>query len=97
MRVGLPLMKNILKPLTKSFLIPLGLIAAKSAAGLGIQKKMIGLGRLGMLDSLPLDLAQRTTTFTISNEEMKDIMKKVKSFEEPGVLIKGVSETTEKE
>ena len=50
-----------------------------------------------MLDSLPLDLAQRTTTFIISNEEMKDIMKKVKSFEESGVLIKGVSETTEKE
>ena len=40
MRVGLPLMKNILKSLTKSFLIPLGLIAATSAAGLGIQKKL---------------------------------------------------------
>ena len=31
-------------------------------------------------------------TLIISNEEMEDIMKIVKSLEEPGLLIKGVSE-----
>ena len=31
-------------------------------------------------------------TLIISNEEMNDIMKVVKSLEEPGLLIKGVSE-----
>ena len=33
------------------------------------------------------------TTIIISNEEMNDIMKIVKSLEESGLLIKGVSET----
>ena len=37
------------------------------------------------------------TTFIISNEEMNDIMKIVKSLEESGLLIKGVSETIENE
>ena len=32
------------------------------------------------------------TTLTISNEEMNDIMRIVKSLEESGLLIKGVSE-----
>ena len=32
------------------------------------------------------------TTFIISNEEMNDIMKIVKSLEESGLLLKGVSE-----
>ena len=32
------------------------------------------------------------TTLIISNEEMNDIMKIVKSFVVPGLLIKGVSE-----
>ena len=36
MKVDLPLMKNVLKPLTKSALIPLGLTAAASAADKGI-------------------------------------------------------------
>ena len=39
------------------------------------------------------DLPLHTSTLIISNEEMKDIMKKVKSLEESGLLIKGVSET----
>ena len=34
-----------------------------------------------------------TTTLIISNEETRDIIKIVKSFEEPGLLIKHVSET----
>ena len=37
-----------------------------------------------------LDLASRTTLI-ILNEEMNDIMKIVKSHEESGLLIKGVS------
>ena len=39
----------------------------------------------------------RFTTLIISNEEMNDIMKIVKSLEEFGLLIKGVSETTKNE
>ena len=31
------------------------------------------------------------TTFTISNEEMEDLMKIVKSLQDSGLLIKGVS------
>ena len=34
-----------------------------------------------------------SVTFITSNKEMTDIMKIVKSLEEPGLLIKGVSET----
>ena len=37
------------------------------------------------------------TTLTISNKEMNEIMKIVKSFEGSGLLIKEVSETIEKE
>ena len=37
------------------------------------------------------------TTLIISNEEMNDIMKIVKSLDEFGLLIKGVSETIKKE
>ena len=39
LKVGLPLMKNLIKPLAKSFLIPLGLTVAASAADAGIHKK----------------------------------------------------------
>ena len=38
-----------------------------------------------------------TTVLIISNEEMEDIMKIVKSLEEAGLLIKGVSETIKDE
>ena len=41
-----------------------------------------------------LDLVKQTT-LTTSNEEMRDIMKTVKSFEESGLLIKGVNKTIE--
>ena len=36
LKTGLPLMKNVIKPLAKSVLIPLGLTAAASAADAGI-------------------------------------------------------------
>ena len=39
LRTGLLLIKNVIKPLAKSLLIPLGLTAAASAAGAGIHKK----------------------------------------------------------
>ena len=38
-----------------------------------------------------------TTTLIVSNEEMNSIMKIVKSLEESGLLIKGVSETYQNE
>ena len=38
---GLPLMKNILKPVAKSGLILLGLTTTASAADAGIQKKLL--------------------------------------------------------
>ena len=37
------------------------------------------------------------TTLIVSNEEMNDIMKIVKSPEESGLLIKGISETIKNE
>ena len=78
LKTGLPLIGNLLKPLGKSVLIPLGLTVAASATDAPIQKKIYGSG---------------TTTSIISNEEMKDITKIVKPLEDSGLLIKGVSET----
>ena len=75
-------MKNVIKPLAKSVLIPLGLTGAASAADAGIHKKILGSG---------------TTTLIIPNDEMEDIIKIVKSFEDSGLLLKGVSETTQNE
>ena len=39
LKTGLPLIKNVIKPLAKSVLIPLGLTGAASAADAGIHKK----------------------------------------------------------
>ena len=39
LKTGLPLIKNVIKPLAKSVLIPLGLTAAASAADARIHKK----------------------------------------------------------
>ena len=83
LKTGLPLMKSVIKPLAKSVLIPLGLTAAASAADAGIHKKILGSGH--------------NTTLIISNDEMDDILKIVKSLENSGVLIKGVSETIQHE
>ena len=44
LRTGLLLMKTVIQPLAKSVLIPLGLIAAASAADAGIHKKILGSG-----------------------------------------------------
>ena len=76
-------MKSVIQPLAKSVLIPLGLTAAASAADAGIHKKILGSGH--------------KTTLIISNDEMKDILKIVKSLENSGLLLEGVSETIKNE
>ena len=82
MRVRVPLMKNVLTPLAKNVLLPLGVTAVASIAHAAIQKKVFG---------------SRMTTLIISNEEIEDIMKMVKSLEESCQLTEGVSKTTESE
>ena len=82
LKTGLSLMKNLIKPLAKSILFPLGVIAAASAAAAGIHKKILVSG---------------TTSLIISNNEMKDIIKIVISFEDSGLLLKGVSKTIQNE
>ena len=59
LKTGLPLIKNVIKPLAKSVLIPLGLTAAASAADAGIHEEILGSGN---------------TTLIISNQEMNDIV-----------------------
>ena len=44
LKTGLPLIKIVIKPLTKSVLIPLGLTGAASAADAGIHKKILESG-----------------------------------------------------
>ena len=76
-----PLMK-VAMSLAKNVLAPLGISAAMSAIDGSIKKKMLGSG---------------TTTLIISNDEMDDILKIVKSLEKSGVLLKGASETIQHE
>ena len=78
LKTGLPLMKNVIKPLVKSVLVPLGLTAAASATDAGIHKKILGSGH--------------NTTLIISNDEMEHILKIVKSLESSGILLKGVKQ-----
>ena len=68
--------------LAKTVLIPLGLTAAASEIDGAIHKEMFESG---------------FTTLIISNKERNDIKKIVKSLEESGLLMKGVSETTKNE
>ena len=82
LKTGLPLIKNVIKPLAKSVSIPLGLTAAASAADAGIHKKILGSGN---------------TTLIISNEEMNDIIKIVQALEDSNILLKGVTKTIENE
>ena len=69
-------------PLAKSVLIPLGLTAAASAADAGIHKKILGSGN---------------TTLIISNKDIDDLTKIVKSLEDSGLLLKGVTESVQNE
>ena len=73
----------MIKPLAKSVSIPLGLNVAASAADAGIHEKILGSGNM--------------TTLIISNDEIHDIIKIVKSLEDSGLLLKGVTETVQNE
>ena len=75
-------MKNVIKPLAKSVLIPLGLTAAASAGDAGIHTKALGSG---------------TTTLPITNYEMEVIIKTIKSLKDSGLLLKGVTKTVQNE
>ena len=77
------LIKNILKPLAKSVLIPLVLTAAAAVAtDSAIYENAFGYGHMALI---------------ISNEEMNDIMRIIKSFEKLALLIKGVRKTIKNE
>ena len=82
LKTGLPLIKNVITPLAKSVLIPLGLTAAASAADAGIHKKILGSGN---------------TTLIASNKDMEDLTKIVKSLEDSDLLLKGVTESVQNE
>ena len=81
LKTGLSLTKNVVKPLAKSVLIPLGLVAAASVAEARIHKKILGSGN---------------TTLIISNE-IHDIIKIIKPLEDSGLLIEGVRKTVQNE
>ena len=64
--------------LAKSVSITLGLTKVASASDVTIHKKMFESGNI---------------TLIISNDEMNDIMEIIKSLEEFGLLINGISKT----
>ena len=88
LKTGLPFIKNVIKPLAKIVLIPLGLTAEASAVDARIHKKILGSGR---------SCAPKTTTLIISKDKMKDIIEIAKSLEHSGLLLKGVSEIIQNE
>ena len=75
LKTGLPLIKNVIKPLAKIALIPLGSTAAASAGDAGMHKKILGSG----------NHPSHNTVLIISNDEIKDIIKIVKSLEDSGL------------
>ena len=83
LKSGLTLISNVIKPLAKSILIPLGLTAAASAADAGMHKTILGSGNM--------------TTLIISNDEIEVIIKIVKSLKDSGLLLKGVTVTVQNE
>ena len=72
---------KVVMPLAKNVLVPLGLTVAMSAINGSIQKKIYGSG----------------IKLTIEEDHLKDIMKIIKAQENSGILLKGVSKTTENE
>ena len=81
----MPLLKSGL-PLLKSAVKPLGMLgltAAASATDAGINKKNLGSG--GRI------------TLIISNDDMQDLLKLVKSLENSGMLLDGITETVKNE
>ena len=82
MKVAIPLAKNILPPL--------GIIAAASAIDAGIQKK-------NKKQTNKQKHGSGRTTLIISNKEMNDIRKIVQAFEDPNILLKGVTKSIKNE
>ena len=75
----------MIKPLPKSVFLPLGLMQQHLQQMQEYIKKILGSGQNNM------------KTLIISNNEMEDIIKIVKSLEDSGLLLKGVSETVQNE
>ena len=74
-------LKKVPLPLAKNVLAPLGLTAAMSTIDGSIQKKIHGSG----------------VKLIIEQEDMNDIMKIIKTLENSGILLKGVSKTIKDE
>ena len=73
-------------PLLKSVVKPLGMLglnAAASATDAAINKKILGSGN--------------HITLIISNDDMQDLLKIVKSLEDSGILLDGITETVKNE
>ena len=87
LKIALPLIENVLKPLAESVLTPFGLTVAASATDAALIRKFLDL----------VHVHTWRTTRLISNKEMNDIMKIVMSREEYGLLMKSVSETNKNE
>ena len=83
LKTELPLIKNVITSWAKSVLIPLGLTAAAAAADAEILKKTLGSGG--------------HTTLIISNKDIEDLIKIVKSLEDFVLLLKGVTESAQNE
>ena len=80
----MPLLKSglpLLKPVVKP-LVMLRLTPAASATDVAINKKILGSGG--------------HTTLIISNDDMQDLLKIVKSLEDSGILLDGIIETVKK-
>ena len=80
----MPLLKSglpLLKPAVKP-LDMLGLTAAALATDAATNKKILGSGN---------------HTLIISNDDMQDLLKIVKSLEDSGILLNGITETEKKE
>ena len=82
MKAGLPLIKNIIKPLAKSLPVPLRLTAAAPPPDASFPQ---------------IILVSRTTPLTISNKEKEDIKKIIRYFEEFDLLIHYVSKRIKNE
>ena len=74
LRTGLPLTKNVIKPLPKSVLVPLGLTMTDQLQMQEYIEKILG--------------SDHNTTLVVSNNKMQDILKIVKSLEYSGILLK---------
>ena len=85
LKILMPLLKSGL-PLLKSVVKSLGmfgLTAAASATDAAINKKILGSGNHAIL--------------IISNDDMQDLLKIVKSLEDSGILLNGITETVKNE